>query len=201
MCAPDTNVHCYKAWIKLAGNLPRWPGTVYVRKPLEGSSVGEEYLREEKRVYVKVYDGGQQCHALKPFQAGFWKLSSNVIPIEKKKAECIQQGISSRLSDTFHAAMEEMKRDGFAQDFAFQFEGTLEVGAEKARLAKIKRREAQEKLLLKEEEKMRRRQAMFTADPMLLPHIAQHQVHTQEIRISSLYNYKYIPATMKTTTQ
>jgi hypothetical protein len=72
-----------RAWIKVGENLPQWPGKVYIRSTLPGSSKGKEYLQSENRLYIELY--GPKIRKLAAYHSGFWRNSNCIIPFIGRK--------------------------------------------------------------------------------------------------------------------
>jgi hypothetical protein len=67
-----------RMWIKIADNLPAWPGAVYIRSAVPGSNKGIEYLKSESRIYIELY--GPKIRKLAAFRDGVWRNSTHLIP-------------------------------------------------------------------------------------------------------------------------
>lgn len=116
-----------KAWVKLSRTFCLWPCVVYIRRPLDGSKDGENYLKEEEqRCYV--VPCGESKPPLKPYKHGVWMLASHISPLSKNYEARVADGNKSIHKVHFSASLAELESDSMSVRRKFRFDGSLEVG-------------------------------------------------------------------------
>jgi hypothetical protein len=124
--AIQTQTIITKAWVKLSQKFTYWPCSIYIRYYLPGSKRGEEYLKNERKVYLIPY--GPDCHHLKPYKHGVWITTANIYPFLTKYYDFrYNEGICSTYSSRFQEAIDMCKNDQKSIDYKFRFDGSLDM--------------------------------------------------------------------------
>mmetsp|Transcript_29277 Transcript_29277/g.38485 ORF Transcript_29277/g.38485 Transcript_29277/m.38485 type:complete len:439 (-) Transcript_29277:135-1451(-) len=110
--------HLSKCWVKVASQ-PWWPAMVTVRRPMSGSTEGQEALRLEEKTYVQLF-----APPAKYLDSGLWLQTSKISPwmyrYDKRK-EAVK-------TSKFQKAIQEAERSNVASLPLVYQEGTLLAG-------------------------------------------------------------------------
>eukprot|EP01034_Spumella_vulgaris_P030898 gene30899-38187_t len=148
-----THVLKYKGWIDLQ-RLPPWPCIVYDRPPVSNSKAGIDFLKTEKKVYIRLIGASIAC--IQPWYHGVWLPTKDIKPFNKLYETKFSEGAAFNRKDVLDhwvktveiAKSLSIDENGFeVLDHEFKFDGTFEMNVGQQKEAKlINRNNAEDKL-------------------------------------------------------